>query len=120
MRHRSWRFPWQRVSPAFLNFEVKLVTTTAPKVCCLGLLWKCEGLFQEQLESQGNSKAAVAQRRAQFVRALESCADFNDITLKAFQALEEPFKDRLKRYIEEKLPSEDGRTAPAQPSKGKE
>ena len=79
-----------------------------PKVSCLGLLWKREGLYQEQLESQGNSKAAVAQRRTQFARELESCSDFNDISLKPFQALEEPFKGRLKRYIEEQLPLEGG------------
>ena len=94
---------------------VETVPTTAPKVFCLGLLWKCEGLYQEQLESQGNSKAAVAQRRAQFVRELESCTDFDDISLKAFQALEEPFKGRLKRYIEEQLPFEEGDTVTAKP-----
>ena len=39
----------------------------------------------------------MAQRRAHFVRELESCADFNDISLEAFRALEKPFKGRLKR-----------------------
>ena len=81
------------------------VRATSPKLSCLGLIWKCERLCQEQLEAQGHSKPAVAQRRAIFVRDLRELSYFNDITLKAFEVLEGPFKEQLKEYIADCDPS---------------
>ena len=75
------------------------VRASSPKLSCLGLIWKCERLCQEQLEAQGHSKPAVAQRRVIFVRDLRELSDFNDFSLKAFEVLEGPFKEQLKEYI---------------------
>ena len=43
----------------------------------------------------------VAQKRAAFVRELDLLRGFNDLTQKALQVLEEPFKQQLKEYIQE-------------------
>ena len=43
----------------------------------------------------------MAQKRAAFVRELDILRDFNDLTQKALEVLEEPYRQQLKDYIRE-------------------
>ena len=80
------------------------VTTSSLAVVSLRL--KILELYQDQLVSEGCSKAAVAQNRATLSRQLNELETYNDLTRKGLIVLVEPFKGRLLQTILKDLPEQ--------------